>query len=226
MSRLTFACKWQNRFWDNEPIVAHFPSNKGGTLDIQIPHSSSEMHPTPCMHNVCRMRGLGSSLTLKQNVLSLILLIPLVKLTNQKRGICRHRILYPLRLEPLFPNDTRTLRPKASLEPNQILNWLKVCLNGKCNLLNKQNLFLVIKWPKWPSTCVHGPKHAYTGTFLHTQLRFQKYKKCKFSAIMVEVWNESHIAWEPFHTPFFNYIKPYMVPFQNTEIPREKPKIH
>ena len=35
---------------------------------------------------------------------------------------CRHRILYPLRLRLLFPNDARTLRPKASLEPNQILN--------------------------------------------------------------------------------------------------------
>ena len=79
-------------------------------------------HPTPCMHAVCHVRGLGSSLTSKQNFLSLILLIPLAKLTNQKRGICRHRILYPLRLEPSFPNDTRTLRPKASLESNQILN--------------------------------------------------------------------------------------------------------
>ena len=79
---------------------------------------------------------------------------------------------------------------------------------------------------KVPSTYVRGPKHAYAGTFLHMQLRFQKHKKGKFSTIMVEVLNESHIAWEPFHTPFFNYIKPYMVPFQNTEIPREKPKIH
>ena len=122
VSHSPFTCNWQNRFEDSEPVVAHFPSNKGGTLDIQIPHSSSEMHPTPCMHNVCRMRGLGSSLTLKQNVLSLILLISLAKLTNQKKGICRHHILYPSQFGPPFPNNARTLRPKASLELNQISN--------------------------------------------------------------------------------------------------------
>ena len=31
---------------------------------------------------------------------------------------CKHCILYPLRLRPLFPNDAWTLRLKASLEPN------------------------------------------------------------------------------------------------------------
>ena len=36
----------------------------------------------------------------------------------------------------------------------------------------------------WAVACVHEPKHAYTDTFLHTQLEFQKYEKCKFSAIM------------------------------------------
>ena len=46
-------------------------------------------------------------------------------------------------------------------------------------------------------------KHAYAGTFLHTQLGFQKHKKDKFFAKMVEVWNESHIVWETFQTPFF-----------------------
>ena len=34
---------------------------------------------------------------------------------------CRHRILYPLRLGPPFPNNARTLRPNGSLEPNQLL---------------------------------------------------------------------------------------------------------
>ena len=43
MSHLPFACKWQNRFWDSEPIISHFPSNKGGTLDIQISHSFLEL---------------------------------------------------------------------------------------------------------------------------------------------------------------------------------------
>ena len=97
-------------------------SNKGGNSDIQIPHNSSELHLASCMRDLCRVRGLGPSHMLKQNVLSLILLIPLVKLTNQKRGICRHRILYPLRLEPSFLNDTKILRPKVGLGPNQMLN--------------------------------------------------------------------------------------------------------
>ena len=79
---MPFGCKWKNRFWDSEPIVAGIPSNKGGTLDIRIPHSSSELHLAPCMHDVCCVCGLGPSRTLKQNILSLILLIPLMKLTN------------------------------------------------------------------------------------------------------------------------------------------------
>ena len=31
---------------------------------------------------------------------------------------CRHCILYPLRLEPPFPNDDSTLKPKVGLGPN------------------------------------------------------------------------------------------------------------
>ena len=50
---------------------------------------------------------------------------------------------------------------------------------------------------------VHVLKHAYAGIFLRTQLRLEKYKKNKFSIIMTEVWNESHIVWGPFQTPFF-----------------------
>ena len=68
VSHLPFACKWQNRFWDNEPVIAHFSSNKGGTSDIQIPRSSSKLHPAQCMRDVCHVRGLGSSHTSKQNV--------------------------------------------------------------------------------------------------------------------------------------------------------------
>ena len=122
VSHLPFACKWQNRFWDSEPIIARFPSNKGGTSDIQIPCNSSELHSAPCMRDVCHVCGLGPSRMLKQNLLSLILLISLAKLTNQKKGICRHHILYPSQFGPPFPNNARTLRPKASLELNQISN--------------------------------------------------------------------------------------------------------
>ena len=45
----------------------------------------------------------------------------------------------------------------------------------------------------WATAYIRGPKYAYTGTFLRTQLGFQKHEKVKFFAIMAEVWNESHI---------------------------------
>ena len=127
VSHSPFAYNWQNRFWASEPIVAHFPSNKGGTSDIRIPRNSSELHLTQCMCFVCCVCGLGPSHMSKKNVLSLILLILLLKLTNQNMGIYRHRILYPLWLRPPFPNDVRILKPKVSLGPDQIkLTW------GKC----------------------------------------------------------------------------------------------
>ena len=75
MSHSPCAHNKQNKFWDNEPVVARFPSNKGGNSDIRIPRDSTESHPTPFMRVICSVRGLGPSHTLKQNVLSLILLI-------------------------------------------------------------------------------------------------------------------------------------------------------
>ena len=74
------------------------------------------------MRDVCHVHGLGPSHTSKQNVLSFLLLIPLAKLMNQKRSICRHRILYPLQLGPPFPNDVEILKSKVGLGPNQMLN--------------------------------------------------------------------------------------------------------
>ena len=59
----------------------------------------------------------------------------------------------------------------------------------------------------WTIACVCGPKHAYVGTLLCTQLGFQRHKKDKFSTIIAEVWNESYIVWEPFKTSFFSTIK-------------------
>ena len=70
------------------------------------------------MRVVCHVRGLGLSYTSKQNVLSLIILIMLAKFMNQKRGIYRHRILYPLRLEPSYPNDVKILKPKVGWGPD------------------------------------------------------------------------------------------------------------
>ena len=127
VSHLPFACNWQNRFWDSEPIIAHFLSNKGGNSDMQIPHDSVESHPAPFMCVVCRVHRLGPSRTLKQNGLSLIFLIPWALLMNKKISICRHCILYPLRLGPPFPNDAKILRTKFDLGPNQIINWLERC---------------------------------------------------------------------------------------------------
>ena len=53
-------------------------------------------------------------------------MMPMIQLvsmgTKSYISCCRHRILYPLQLGPPFPNDAQTLRPKTSLEPNQILN--------------------------------------------------------------------------------------------------------
>ena len=96
VSHSPFACNWQKMFWNSEPVVAYFSSNKGRTLNLQIPQNSTELHPAPCMRVICRVRGLGLSRTLKKKILSLILLIQLVELTNQKRGIGRQSNLYPL----------------------------------------------------------------------------------------------------------------------------------
>ena len=77
------------------------------------------------------------------------------------------------------------------------------------------------------ATCVCGPKPAHIGTLLRMQLGFKKHKKGKFSAIMAKIWNESHIIWELFQTPFFPLYKALHGTFsRNTEIPREKYKIH
>ena len=51
--------------------------------------------------------------------------------------------------------------------------------------------------------CVREPLPVYAGMILWTQLEFQKYKKEKFIAIMVEVWSESHIVWESLQTLSF-----------------------
>ena len=105
-----------------------------------------------------------------------------LKIFENWNNVCRHLILYPLRLRSPFPNDAQNVRPKASLEPNQIWNWLKECKNGKYNLLNKQKSIFGNKITKvalnactWAAACVRGPKHVYVGTFLRMQLRFQKY---------------------------------------------------
>ena len=74
----------------------------------------------------------------------------------------------------------------------------------------------------WVVAYVCGPKHAYVGTFLGTKLGFQRHKKGKFSTIIAKVWNESHIVWESFQTPFFPPYKALHGTFsKHIDIPRE-----
>ena len=89
------------------------------------------------------------------------------------------------------------------------------------------NLFLKNKRLRKPLACVHrleptyaGLLHANTSTDLRTKLRFQKPMKDKFSATNPTSFGSRS---KPL---FSHYIKPYMAPFQNTENPKGKPKIH
>ena len=96
VSHSPFACNWQTRFLDSEPIITRFPSNTPRTSNLHIPYNSTKLHLAPCMRIVFCVCRLGPSHTSKQNFLSLILLIPLAKLMNQNNSICRHHIFYPL----------------------------------------------------------------------------------------------------------------------------------
>ena len=54
----------------------------------------------------------------------------------------------------------------------------------------------------------HGPTHI---------IRVSETYEMQVFCINVEVWNKSHIIWEPFQTPIFSLYKAYMAPFQNTQ---------
>ena len=78
----------------------------------------------------------------------------------------------------------------------------------------KINLFLENKRPRKTlafihrsDACVRRHRPAHGSTNLHTQLWFEKPMKDKFFALKSEVWNESHIVWEPFQTPIFQLYK-------------------
>ena len=113
------------------------------------------------MHDVYHVCRLESSHTSKQNFLSLILLILLPKLMNQKRDICRCYILYPLRLEPPFPNDAKILRPKVGLGPNQMLIDLRNVKMENITFYEQIIYFWKIK--------DHGnPRLVHASTYLRT----------------------------------------------------------
>ena len=96
------------------------------------------------------------------------------------------------------------------------------------------NLFLENKRPRKLPACVCRPKfvhaslrHAYAVTEYHTQLGFPKPMKDKYSALKADVWNESHIVWEPLQTLIFLLYKAIHDTFsKHIENPKGKPKIH
>ena len=94
----------------------------------------------------------------RNKMLSFILLIPLTKLTNQNRGICRDLILYPLRLRPSFPNDVKILRPKVGFGPNRLKIDLR-SFNMK-NITFYEQINLILKNKR--------QRHVYAGTDLCT----------------------------------------------------------
>ena len=65
VSHSPFACHWQNGFWDNEPVIAHFSSNKDENSDIRIPRNFLELHPA----HVCVMCVvcMGEAQAVRQN---------------------------------------------------------------------------------------------------------------------------------------------------------------
>ena len=132
-------------------------------MDIRIPSDFEELHLALCMRVVCHVRGLGPSHTTKQNVFSLILLILLVNLMNQKRGIYRHLILYPLRLGPPFPNDAEILRLKVGLGIIRLQIDLRGVTMKNIIFYEQINLFLETKGHR-------NPRHAYAYMRLCTQV--------------------------------------------------------
>ena len=114
-----------------------------------------------CMRVVCHVHRLGLICTSKQNVLSLILLISLAELTNQKMGICRHHILYPLQLGPPFSNNRSTIKPKIGLGPNLMkIDLRKVCVENITFFWKNKTIFGKERPLETLNTCIHA--YAYT----------------------------------------------------------------
>ena len=83
---------------------------------------------------------------------------------NQKRGISRHRILYPLRLGSSFPNDGSTLKPKVGLGPNQLkIDLRKVFMKNIAYYWKNKTIF-----GKETSLETLKCAHAYTCMCTHT----------------------------------------------------------
>ena len=58
---------------------------------------------------------------------------------ESKKGHCRHRNLYHLRLRPPFFNDARILKPKVGLRPDQMkINLRKVFMENITNFWKRK----------------------------------------------------------------------------------------
>ena len=78
--------------------------------------------------------------------------------------MCRQHILYPFRLEPLYPNDIRTLRLKVGLEPNQMKIDLRKVFMENIIIFWNIKLFLERK-----ATKILRHAHTYTCMRTHAQ---------------------------------------------------------
>ena len=89
------------------------------------------------------------------------------------------------------------------------------------------NLFLENKRPRKPSAYVCRFDARVLRHELAHATKVRGTIKDQFLYINVEVWNESHIIWEPFQTSIFSLYKALHGIFQkHTENPKGEPKIH
>ena len=82
------------------------------------------------------------------------------------------------------------------------------------------NLFLENKRPRKPLACVHRSDARVRMHEPAHVARVPETMKGRFFYINIEVWNESHIIWEPFQTPIFSLYKAIRGTF-----PKDKLKI-
>ena len=89
------------------------------------------------------------------------------------------------------------------------------------------NLFLENKRPRKPLAYVHRSDARVRRHEPAHVARVPETMKGRFFCINIEVWNESHIIWEPFQTPIFSLYKAIHDIFSKyRENPKGKPKIH
>ena len=106
----------------------------------------------------------------------------------------------------MFPNDVEILKSKVGLGPDQIEIDLRKVFSKKYNFFHELNKSIFRKLrPRNPKACVHihAYVHACSKAVAHVSCMrmhtwVSKTMKDKFFCIKTEVWNDSHIHWEPF----------------------------